>query len=135
MKSFFFSYPCLASQGVGYVWEYINQVINTAIGLFVPSIHVRSKQQAKWFTPTVQHNLKCVHTLRSYRSAPSQSKKVINLRQLRLIYNTLIMSESKSSYETALIQQFVPQTMLVCLNTIPLSKSNLCCQVICHLMA
>ena len=108
MNSFFLCYnfhPCLASQDVKYVWKYLKEAINTAIGLFVPSICVQSEQQPKWFTPTLRHNLKCVHTLRrSYHSAPSQSKKVklesaeVNLQHL--------MSESKSLYETALIQKF-----------------------------
>ena len=108
MNLFFTNYnflPCLISQDVEYIWDYLKEAINTAIEIYVPSVRVRSQQQPKWFTSNLRHNLNCVRRLRrSYRSAPTQTKKI----KLEAAENNLqyLMSESKSHYETSLIQQF-----------------------------
>ena len=67
MNQFFHSYnfdQCLHSDNVEFIWDQLKRAIYSAQSLCIPFLPVRSINQPKWFTPTVRHKVKCLHTLK-----------------------------------------------------------------------
>ena len=108
MNIFFANYdfrPCFASQDVDYIWSYLKNAICCAIKMFVPRFHLKSKQQPKWFTSSIRHNLNRTRSFRkAYRNAPTQTNRnKLEEAEKKL---QILMKEAKLNYEATLVQQF-----------------------------
>ena len=68
---------CSQSHNVEAVWLYIEDVINTAMRLYIPYTKVCSHQHPPWFTPDIRHHIKRLRTLRhKFRLHPSDEMAV-----------------------------------------------------------
>ena len=70
--------------------------------MLVPKVSTRNANQPRWFTPIIQHKVKCLHTLRRrYEKHPTELNKLtVNKTVIDL---QLAMTEAKSNYESNLL--------------------------------
>lgn len=64
---YLFSYdfnPCLTSENVEFIWDYIKTAILKGSNLFIPKISLKPRKQPVWFNSVIRHKLHCIHTLR-----------------------------------------------------------------------
>ena len=96
---------CSQSHNVEAVWLYIEDVINTAMRLYIPYTKVCSHQHPPWFTPDIRHHIKRLRTLRrKFRLHPSD-EMAAKVKSLEILLQEKIRL-AKNSYETSLINDF-----------------------------
>ena len=78
-----------------------------AMHLYIPKVHLKSRNSPKWFDSEIRHHLNCPHTLRrKYNSHPTPHQ----LSKLKFSEETLQkkMVSAKSEYEANLLKSFLP---------------------------
>ena len=82
---------CSHSHNVEAIWLYIEEVITTAMRLFIPYTRFHSHQHHLWFISDISHHIKCVHTLRCkfrYHPSDQMAAKVKSLETLLKLTTT-----------------------------------------------
>ena len=75
--------------------------------LYIPKVHLKSRNSPKWFDSEIRHHLNCLHTLRrKYNSHPtphqlSKLKFSEEMLQKKMVW-------AKSEYEANLLKSFLP---------------------------
>ena len=70
-------YPCLLSQDVEFIWDYIKTAIHNASNLYIPKSRSKAQRQPTWFNSSIRHQLHCIHTLRwKHTKQPTTSNKI-----------------------------------------------------------
>ena len=96
---------CFQSHNVEAVWLYIEDVINTAMRLYIPFTKFYSHQHPPWFTSDTRHHNKRLHTLRrKFRLYPSD-EMAAKIESLKVLLQEKI-TLAKNSYESSLINDF-----------------------------
>ena len=96
---------CSQSHNVEAVWLYIEDVINTAMRLYIPYTKVCSHQHPPWFTPDIRDHFKSLRTLHcKFRLHPSD-EMAAKVKSLEILIQEKIRL-AKNSYETSLINNF-----------------------------
>ena len=87
------------------LWKYLKQALIDAVEANVPKLFIRKHQRPKWFTPTIQHRLNQVHSLRrKLRLHPTEANK----QKLDNAESDLqnLMKEAKCHFESSLVHRF-----------------------------
>ena len=95
-------YPCLLSQDVEFIWDYIKTAIHNASNLYIPKSRSKAQRQPTWFNSSIRHQLHCIHTLRrKHTKQPTTSNKI----KLDTVEHELqqLMIQEKANYENKLI--------------------------------
>ena len=95
--------PLLTFQDSESKWIFIKNAILEAVHKFTPFTRHRSHSRPRWFTPDIQHQLNCVHTIRrKARTKPNS----INISKLNTAEHQLSadMQKAKLSFESSLLQ-------------------------------
>ena len=96
---------CSQSHNVEAVWLYIEDVINTAMRLYIPYTKFCSHQNPPWFTSDIRHHIKCLRTLRrKFRLHPSD-EMAAKVKSLEILLQEKIRL-AKNSFESSLINDF-----------------------------
>jgi len=64
------------------VWSYIKSILLQGIRRFILSIKLKINPHPKWFMPTLQHQLKCIHTFRKRYGYKTPATHIKNRLQL-----------------------------------------------------
>ena len=56
--------PCYRSENVEFVWSFVKSILLQDIRRYIPTIKLKSNPHPNWFTSTLRHQLKCIHTLK-----------------------------------------------------------------------
>ena len=85
------------------LWSYLKNLLQQALNQNVPRITLKSRQQPKWFTPALRHQLNCLHTLRrkySRKPTPASKSKLLTAE----FEFQIQASNAKYEYEDQLIK-------------------------------
>ena len=92
------------STDVEALWFYLKNLLQQALDHYVPKVTLRSHQQPKWFTLTLQHQLNCLHTLRRKHSKKPSTSCKSKLLDAEHKFQALA-SAAKYEYENKLINR------------------------------
>ena len=87
------------------LWSLIQTEINTACDLYIPKFKASSRKPPKWFTPSIKHSLKKIHSLRrQLKCNPSPYKRSKLSKMESDLKNKML--KAKEHYEYTLISTF-----------------------------
>ena len=87
------------------IWLFIKNSIIRGMHIFVSKFKLKSSQSPKWYTSNIQHQIKCLRTLRKkYKSRPTE----YNLLHIKTAEQTFQSSiqQAKANIEAKLVNTF-----------------------------
>ena len=97
--------PCLTSENVEFIWDYIKTAILKGSNLFIPKISLKPCKQPVWFNSVIRHKLCCIHTLRCKHTKHPIVHNKVKLDQVETNLQQLMVKE-KDNYEAQLIHNY-----------------------------
>ena len=99
---------CYDSQNIETAWSIIKTAMLKAMSPNKPEFQLRAHQYPKWFSPELQHQLKCLQTFRTLWKKYKHSLTSHNLDRLYYAEDQfqLNIDSTKSNYEANLIHGF-----------------------------
>ena len=96
----------LLSTDVEFIWDQLRSTVLDGIDLKVPKIKLNPKKHSPyWFNSKVRHQINCVRTIRRRISRNPTASSKCKLQEAELKLQDL-MSSSKSSFESQLVEDF-----------------------------
>jgi len=114
--------PCLMSEDIEFVWEYLSNTIRDALPHFIPTTVFQSNNQPVWFNSDIRHHINCLRTLRrKFTNNPTGHNKNKLESSQKLLQAKI--SNAKTNYETNLITTFDNSKIYKYIRGITKSKS------------
>ena len=86
-------------------WVTLKNTINDATSRFTPKVLIRPHQRPKWFTPSIQHKLNRIHSLRKKIKSSSSPFSIAKLLQAESSLQK-DMEQAKTIFEHNLVNNF-----------------------------
>ena len=102
---------CFNSQNIETVWSITKTAVLKAMSSNIPNFKLQPHQYPKWFSPELQHKLKCLHAIKKQYKLSPISHNLDPLNHAKAQFQ-LDIDSTKSNYEANLIHS-LPITIIL----------------------